>query len=65
MNITNDSNSHLLDGTDPDAPRNRRIGGADWRWCRQAAEDVKVLREMSDAERQHYSGISNWRHNDG
>jgi len=57
-----------LDGVDPDNPTAlplRQIGGADWRWCNDAVQDVKALREMSEASWQHYSGISNRRHNGG
>lgn len=58
MNSITDSDSHLLDGQDPDAPQNRRIGGADWQWCRQAAEDYRELQAMSESERRHYTGKS-------
>jgi hypothetical protein len=53
--LTDNSGAHALDGTDPDAPRNRRIGGKDWEWCRQAAEDFRELEAMTESDKRHYS----------
>jgi hypothetical protein len=43
--ITEDSHSHERDGIDPDAPK----------WCNNAAQDVKELQGMSEADKAHYA----------
>lgn len=63
MNDINDSISPGIvpagdfsrDGDDPDR-HTRRIGGSDWKWCAEAVQDVKALREMSEADVKHYCG---------
>lgn len=52
--LTETSGAHALDGIDPDAPQNRRIGGKDWQWCADAVQDMKALREMSESDVRHY-----------
>ena len=49
---------HSMDGTDPDAPatRPRHVFGGDWRWARDAAQDMKELQGMDEAEVWHYCG---------
>lgn len=54
MNEINDSDSHLLDGIDPDAPRNREYHPASWQ-ARQLCQDLQDLREMDEADKRHYS----------
>ena len=54
MNDTNDSSSHLWDGIDPDAPQKRPRS---YRFPEAAnlVEDLKELRQMSEADKRHYS----------
>jgi len=51
--LTDNSGAHALDGIDPDAPR-IRLSRESWLWCNNAADDVKELRQMSEADVRHY-----------
>ena len=53
--ITEDSGGHALDGIDPDAPR-IWLSREDRQWCADAVQDVKALREMSEADIKRYAG---------
>ena len=56
MNSTSeDSHSHELGGIDPNAPQNRRLSYEAWMWCNNAAQDVKELQGMSEADKAHYA----------
>ena len=46
-------NDHSRDGDDPDR-HTRRMGGKDWEWCRQAAEDFRELEAMTESDKRHY-----------
>jgi hypothetical protein len=53
MNEINDSNSHLLDGIDPDAPRPRSRGHPE---AERLLFDLQELRQLSEADVTRYCG---------
>lgn len=60
MNDENDSNSHELDGCDPDVPQNRSIRGR-FSEAVRLVDDLQELRQMDETDINRYAGGS--RHN--
>ena len=52
---TNDSSSHAYDGVDIDTPETRPLSREGWYWALHAREDLKELKEMSEADKAHYA----------